>query len=153
MRLDEISPSILLDMAYTRKRAEAIISGLEYQLNLHLLKLSAVPLPDYFAHWRHELATWLSTIAAIRLKPNTKPGPQKWYFDLLFDEPFGGNEEGAVMARLQLLRQQYGSIRPDVDPTALGMRLRLLHTTFSRGCATGTMDLEQINALLASFNA
>jgi hypothetical protein len=151
MRLDEVAPGLLLEMAYTRKRAETIIGGLEYQLNLHLLKLAAVPMPDQFGHWRQELTTWLATIAAIRLKPRISPGPAQWYFRLLFDEPFGGNEAAAVLARLQLLRQQYGAIRPDADAADLAARLQKFHTSFSQGCANGTMNLDQINALIAAF--
>jgi hypothetical protein len=35
MRLDEIAPDLLLEMAYTRKKAEIIITGLEHPLNNH----------------------------------------------------------------------------------------------------------------------
>lgn len=151
MRLDEVAPDLLLEMAYTRKRAETIIGGLEYQLNLHLLKLATVPLPDQFDHWRQELTTWLATIAAIRLKPRTTPGPAQWYFNLLFEEPFGQNETNAVLARLQLLRHQYGMMRPDTDAAELAERLKRFHLVFSKGCAEATMDISQIAALIASF--
>jgi hypothetical protein len=151
MRLDEIAPGLLLEMAYTRKRAETIITGLEYQLNLHLLKLAVVPIADEYDHWRHEVTTWLATIAALRLKPLTKPAPASFYFTILFDEPFGGNEMAAVMARLQLLRQQYGQIDPEVRTEDLMVRLRAFHFAFAKGCGQGTMDLAGINALLAAF--
>jgi hypothetical protein len=151
MRLDEIAPDLLLEMAYTRKRAEGIITGLEYQTNLHLLKLAAIPMPDQFAHWRHEVATWLSTIAAIRLKPSNRPGPSKFYFTILFEEPFGGNEVPGVEARLQLLRQQYGELAPDIAPEALVEKLRSFHIAFADGCSKGTMNLGVINSLISAF--
>ena len=151
MRIDEIASDVLLEMVYSRKRAEGIITGLEYQTNLHLLKLAAVPLPQYHPHWRHEVATWLLTIASIRLKPSSKPAPAKFYFMILFDEPFGGNEVQGVMSRLQLLRHEYGEVAPDVTPEDLVTRLRTLHGAFAQGCGDGTAGLAQINALVAAF--
>lgn len=151
MRLDEIALDLSLEMAYTPRRAEALITSLEYQINLDLLKLAAIPLPDQYSHWRHEVATWLSTIAAIWLKPSTKPAPRQFYFKILFDEPFGGNEVQGVVARLQLLRQQYGELKLDVKPEALVTQLRTFHIAFAQGCAAGTMELGQINTLIAAF--
>jgi hypothetical protein len=148
MKLDEIAPDSLLEMAYSCRRAEQIVSGLEVPINMHLLKLAAVPLPEQVPHWRHELAIWLTTIATIRLKPSTRPAPSEFYFRILFDEPFGGNEIPALIARLQLLRQQYGRISAAVDEHALVDRLRMLHRRFAEGCAQGTMGLGEINALL-----
>jgi hypothetical protein len=151
MRLEEIAPDLLLEMAYSRKRAEGIITGLEYQTNLHLLKLATIPVPDQYSHWRQEVATWLSTIAAIRLKPSGKPGSKQFYYSILFDEPFGGNEVQAVVARLQLLRQQYGNLKADIDPQVLVEHLRKFHDAFADACSKGTMHLEMINSLIAAF--
>ncbi len=155
MRLDEIAPDLLLEMAYTRQRATQIVSGLEMPINLHLLKLVAVPMPDQFSHWRHELATWLTTIGAIRLKPTTKPAPARFYFhfyfQLLFDEPFGQNEVPAVTARLQLLRQQYGDLKDDVIVEALAAKLQEFHQLFASECAKGVVTLATINTLLDNF--
>ncbi|HYZ23912.1 MAG TPA: hypothetical protein VE690_17330 [Rhodopila sp.] len=151
MKLDEIAPDRLMDMAYSRRRAEQIVSGLEVPINMHLLKLAAVPMPEQIPHWRQELTTWLTTIATIRVKPSTRPASAGFYFRILFDEPFGGNEVPALIARLQLLRQQYGQIRAALDEQALVDRLRAFHLRFAEGCAQGTMDLGEINALVDSF--
>jgi hypothetical protein len=149
--LDEIAPETVLEMVYTRKRAETIVTGLEFQINLHLLKLAAVPMPNRYAHWRTEVTAWLATIAALRLKPSTKPASARFYFDILFDEPFGGNEVGGVIARLQLLRQQYGQLDTDIEPERLAARLRSFHEDFAKGCGEGEMDLVRINALIDRF--
>ncbi|CAM6055308.1 unnamed protein product [Sphagnum tenellum] len=151
MRLNEIAPDIILEMAYTRKRAEGIITGLEYPINLHLLKIAAIPMPDQLGHWRHEVITWLSQIAAIRLKPSTKPASMQFYFAILFKEPFEGNEVQSVVARLQLLRQQYGVMRSDIEAEDLVERLRNFHLAFAGGCAKGKIELSVINSLLDNF--
>lgn len=151
MRFSEIAPNLLLEMAYTRKRAESLITGTEYQINLHLLKLASIPMPDQYGHWRHEVATWLSMIAAIRLKPSTKPAPMQFYFTILYKEPFENNEVESVTARLQLLRQQYGDLKPDIDPELLAKKLHAFHLAFADGCSQGKMDLDKINSLIATF--
>jgi hypothetical protein len=150
MRLYEISPDILLEMSYTRKRAEGIITGLEYQINLHLLKLKSIDIPDQFQNWRNELETWFSTIAALRLKPNKKPAPKQFYYRILFDEPFG-NDEDAVVARLQLLRKQYGNLKPDIDTSILFQKLETFHNAFADGCSKGTMNLNMVDSLISAF--
>ena len=155
MRRFEYAPNLLLEMAYTRQRAMLLIGGLEMQINLHLLKLVTVPMPDQFRHWRQELKTWLTTIAAIRLKPTTRPGTARFYqqllFDELFDEPFGDNEQQAMTMRLQLLHEQYGGLIPNLDIDDLVARLRTFHQRFATVCATGLLDSAGINVLLDDF--
>lgn len=150
MPLNELPPDVLPEMAYSRKKAEAIITGLEFPLNNHLLRLAAVPSGDG-SRWKNEPIAWLSQIAAIRLKPEAKPGNRQFYFKNLYDEPFGGVELENLTSRLQLLRLQYGRLAPDVDPADLAARLRSLHTAFAQGCAAGTMTPAAIAALVERF--
>jgi hypothetical protein len=137
MILDEVAKDVVLGLDYTGKRTATIITGLEFQINLHLLKLAAIRAADEYGHWRNGVTAWLPAIAAIRLKPLTKPAPARFYFDILFDEPFGGNEIGGVAARLQLLQQQFGRLDPDVEPERLAARLRAFHSAFAEGCGAG----------------
>lgn len=131
-------------MAYTPKRAETIVTSLEFQINPHPLKLPAAPLPEQHGHWRREVTAWLPAIAAIRLKPSTRPAPARFYCDFLFDEPFGGNGAEGVVARSQLPRQQYGRLDPAAEPAALAGRLK----TFAAGRGEGAVDVRRISALV-----
>ncbi len=53
------APDALPTMAYARKKAEAIVTGLEFPLNNHLLKLATVPSRDV-PHWKNEAVAWLA---------------------------------------------------------------------------------------------
>lgn len=83
MKLDEAT-----GIAYPRKLVEQIILGLSNPLNRHLIKLIGFEFPpEMRQHFRREVKTWLNELQALRLKPNSRPGSFKLYFDLLFDYP------------------------------------------------------------------
>jgi hypothetical protein len=147
MPLDQIVSDLLPEMAYSEKKAEVIITGLEYPLNNHLLKLLAVP-SDERLHWKNEVLAWLTQIAAIRLKPANKPGSAQFYFNILFEEPFGGVEIANVAARLELLRLQYGRLAPEARPEELARRLRDFHAAFTDACAAASMTAARIADLV-----
>lgn len=150
MPMNEIPPLVLPEMAYTKKKAEAIITALETPLNTHLVKLAAVPSREV-PHWKNEALAWLRQIAAIRLKPGNKPGTWQFYFRLLYDEPFGGAEVVNVASHLQLLQLQYGRLAPDLDAEQLSADLHSFHSEFAHGCAAGTMTPRAIAALVDQF--
>ena len=87
MKLDET-----MEMAYTRKYIEHIIIGFEDELNRHLIKPFAFDFAEETRrHVRREIRTSLDMIKRLRLKPDNRTGSFKFYFDLLFDYPFGGS--------------------------------------------------------------
>ena len=80
-------------MALPRKAVEQIILGLYDPINAHLVKLVGFEFPpELRQHFRRELRSWLRKIERLRFKPNNRTGSPKFYFDLLFDYPFGGVE-------------------------------------------------------------
>jgi hypothetical protein len=82
-----------LVMALPRKLVETVILGLYDPVNQHLVKLSAFDFPpELRQHFRRELRTWFRKIQRLRMKPDNRTGSVKFYFDLLFDYPFGGVE-------------------------------------------------------------
>ena len=88
MKADEI-----LEMAYPKRYVEQIITGLADPLNEHLIKLIGFEFPpELRQHFRQELDTWLDKIQRLRMRPNNRAGTTKFYYDLLFDYPFGGVE-------------------------------------------------------------
>src|ERR1700674_4763648 len=88
MKIDQ-----LMEMAYPPKVAEDIIIGMARPINHHLVKLVGFDFPPKLRdHFRRELRNWLNEIQRIRLKPTTRTGSFRFYFDPLFDYPFGGIE-------------------------------------------------------------
>src|ERR1044071_786185 len=80
-------------MAFPRKLVEHAILGLYDQINTHLIKLAGFDFPGELRnHFKRELRTWLRKIQILRFKPRNRTGSFKFYFDLLFDYPFGGVE-------------------------------------------------------------
>jgi hypothetical protein len=47
------------------------------------------------------LENWLDEIQRIHLKPTRRPGSLKFYFDPLFDYPFGGIEVQNMRAMME----------------------------------------------------
>jgi hypothetical protein len=159
MLLSEIMSRPVLEMAYRKKKAEAVITGLEKPINTHLLKLLAVPAgqvrADNLEHWKGELVNWLDEVAEIRLKPDNRPGHPGFYFGILFDEPFGGSEVAGVASRLKRLARGPDAvpIRGDLDPTEVAARLRAFHAAFDAGCTAGRQTIETTEAMVDQLAA
>jgi len=111
MRIDEIlATQPLLEMSYSRKKAETVITGLEKPINDHLLRLLVVD-DDQVNHWVDELLEWLDEVAEIRLKPDNRPGPASFYYRILFDDPFGGTGTTNIARRIRRLERQGHNVR------------------------------------------
>jgi hypothetical protein len=90
--VDAMTLGEITGLAYPRKMVESIILGLASPLNEHLIKLVAFDFPpDARQHFAREVRYWLRNIQALRCKPNNRTGSFKFYFDLLYDYPFGGS--------------------------------------------------------------
>ena len=122
MKLDEV-----MEMAYPRKYLEHIIIGLEEPLNQHLVKLVAFDFPpDQRRHFQSEVRSWLDKIQRLRLKPRNQTGSVKFYYDLLYDYPFGGVEVRNMRAMMSLIGDEYG-LRPKKSPEETVAWLREFH--------------------------
>jgi hypothetical protein len=123
MRLDET-----MEIAYPRKYVENIIIGLEDPLNEHLVKLVGFDFPtEQRGHFRREVRTWLAKIQRLRMKPDSRTGSFKFYYDLLFDYPFGGVEVQNMRTMMDLISDEY-SLEPTKPPEELVEWLRQFHT-------------------------
>ena len=97
-----------MEMAYPRKYIENIITGLEDLLNQDLVKLVGFDFPaEQRGHFRREVRTWLAKIQRLRVKPYSRTGSFKFYYDLLFDYPFGGVEIQNMSTMMDLIREEY----------------------------------------------
>ena len=115
-------------LAYPRKMVEHIILGLSNPVNRHLMKLIAFDFPpDMRQHFRRELRTWLRDIQTLKFKSNKRPGPSKFYFDLLFDYPFGGVEVENVKILMAAISEDDENIRPIKPPQEVVEWLRDFH--------------------------
>ena len=122
-----------IGMAYPQKVARDIIIGMARPINQHLIKLVGFDFPTELRdHFKRELRNWLDEIQRIRLKPTTRTGSFKFYFDPLFDYPFGGVEVSNMRGLLDFISSEYEGIRPTKSPEELVEWLKGFHTELAQ---------------------
>ena len=132
-------------MAYPRKLVEQIILGLSNPLNRHLVKLVGFDFPpEMRQHFRREVRTWLNELQALRLKPNSRPGSYKLYFDLLYDYPFGGVEVQNMRIMMELIAEEYENARPVKRPEEMVEWLQQFHASLAERLHKGEAVLDLI---------
>jgi hypothetical protein len=132
-------------MAYPRKLVEQIILGLSNPLNRHLVKLVGFDFPlEMRQHFRREVRTWLNELRALRLKPNSRPGSFKLYYDLLFDYPFGGVEVQNMRTIMELIADECENARPIKRPEDRIEWLRHFHSQLAERLHNGKTVLDLV---------
>ncbi len=131
-------------MSFTRAKAEQRVSGLEYELNDHLIKVYSfenfrAPLRD---HWRKEVRAFINKLRVIGLKPDDCPPPAEFFFNLLYEEPFEGNEAKNVTVHFDEIRDDYADegdhpITPTKTAEQTAGWLLELHTRLSQMLSKG----------------
>jgi hypothetical protein len=134
-----------LEMAYPQKIARDIIIGMARPINQHLVKLAGFDFPPSTrVHFKRELRNWLDEIQRIRLKPTIRTGSFKFYFDPLFDYPFGGIEVPNMRALVEFISSEHDGIRPAKSPEELVVWLRGFHTELAQRLHNGEAVLDLI---------
>jgi hypothetical protein len=132
-------------MAYPRKLVEHRLLGLQDPLNRHLVKLVAFDLPaEVRQHFRRELDNWLYEIQAIRFKADNRTGSFKFYYDLLFEYPFGGVELENMRKTMDFVMREYENARPSKTPEEMIEWLRAFHTQLAERLHEGEDVLDLI---------
>jgi hypothetical protein len=150
MQLHELLDSgVLLEMAYTQKKAERVITGLEKPINDHLLKLWTNSAAFDRGIWIDNVVNWIDEIGEIVLRPTNARPPHIFYYKLLFFEPFGGGSGiPNLLRRLRRLQRDGFPVRIDIAPEALLLRLQAFHRDLSSLLACKLMREDQIRAFL-----
>ena len=140
MKIDES-----MVMALPRKLVEQIILGLYDPINLHLVKLIGFDFaPELRQHFQRELRTWLRKIQRLRFKPSNRAGSSKFYFDLLFDYPFGGVEVRNMRLIMDEIAEEYEGVRPVKNPEEMVAWLKAFHEQLAERLHNGEEVLELV---------
>jgi hypothetical protein len=132
-------------MSYPRKLVEHSILGLQPPLNRHLIKLVGFDFPpESRQHFRREISNWLNEIQVLRFKPNNRTGPAKFYYDLLFDYPFGGVEVQNMRKIMDFTKREYPDTRPIKTPEEIVEWLRAFHTELAERLHKGEDVLDLV---------
>jgi hypothetical protein len=146
---DLLESGVSLEMAYTQKKAERVITGLEKPINDHLLKLWTNPDSIECEIWIGNLINWIDEIGEIVFRPNNTRPSHTFYYKFLFFEPFGG---GAgipnVLRRLRRLHRDGFPVQMNIVPDALLTRLQAFHRDLSGLYACRVTGDIQIRAFL-----
>src|SRR3954453_23442221 len=125
-------------MAYQQKLVEHTILNLSDPLNEHLVKLVGFEFPDELRrHFRREVRTWLRKIQRLRIKPTNRTGSFKFYFDLLFDYPFGGVEIRNMRLIMDDITDSYENVPATKTPEEMVVWLRDFHTRLAERLHNG----------------
>lgn len=131
-------------MAFPRKMVVSIVLGLSNPLNRHLVTLVAFGFRDELRHhFRREIKNWLNELQALRFKPDKRTGSFKFYYDLLFDYPFGGIEIENMKSILDLISEEY-DVRPIKSPEEMVEWLRTFHMQLAERLHNGEDVLDLI---------
>ena len=134
-----------LVMAYPQKMVEAIILGLVDPLNQHLVKLVGFEFSaELRRHFRKEARSWLNKIQRLRMKPTSRTGSFRFYFDHLFDYPFGGNEVPTMRAMMEFILSDYDGIQPTKSPEEVVTWLKKFHTDLAQRLHNGDAVLDLV---------
>ena len=140
MKLDET-----MVMALPRKVVEQILLGLYDPINEHLVKLAGFEFPpELRQHSRRELRNGLRKIERLRFEPSNRIGSSKFYFDLLFDYPFGGVEVRNMRLIMEDIADEYEGARPARSPEEMVAGLREFHTRLAERLHEGEDVLDLI---------
>jgi hypothetical protein len=132
-------------MAFPKKLVEHRILGLQAPLNRDLIELIAFDFPsETRRHFRREVENWIDEIQSLRFKPHNRTGPSKFYFDLLFDYPFGGVEIQNMRRIMDLVRRQYENVRTTKTPEEMIEWLREFHMRLAERLHDGEDVLDVI---------
>jgi hypothetical protein len=139
-RLDEASV-----MAYPQKLVEHTILNLSDPLNEHLVKLAGFDFPDELRHhFRREIRTWIRKIQRLRIKPTNRTGSFKFYFNLLFDYPFGGVEVRNMRLIMDDIADSYHNVGATKTPDEMVEWLRDFHARLAERLHNGEDVLDMI---------
>jgi hypothetical protein len=140
MKIDET-----MVMALPRKLVEQVLLGLYDPINEHLVKLVGFDFPaELRQHFRRELKSWLRKIQRLRFKPSNRTGSAKFYFDLLFDYPFGGVEVRNMRLIMDSIVDDYENVQPKKTPEEMVEWLRAFHTELAERLHNGEDVLDLI---------
>ena len=134
-----------LVMALPRKLVESTILGLYDPINQHLVKLVGFEFPPGMRqHFRRELRTWFRKIQRLRIKPQNRTGSAKFYFDLLFDYPFGGVEVRNMRLIIDEIVDDYPDTQTVKSLEEMVEWLRAFHTQLAERLHEGEDVLDLI---------
>src|ERR1700742_4498853 len=146
---DLLESGASLEMAYTQKKTERVVTGLEKPINDHLLKLWIISDSSDREIWIRNLINWIDEIGEIVFRPNNARPSHTFYYKLLFFEPFGGGSGiPNLLRRLRRLHREGFPAQTDVVPDTLLTRLQMFHRDLSSLCACKLMRDDQIRAFL-----
>jgi hypothetical protein len=96
------------------------------------------------AHFQRELRNRPDEIKRLRLKLTTRTGSFRFYFEPLFDYPFGGVEVPNMRGLVEFISSEYDGIKPTQSPEELVNWLKSFHTELAQRLHDGETVLDVV---------
>jgi len=139
-------------MAYPRKKATFVIESLEDEINYHLIKILCCQVSnETIEHWKEEIRDWLDRIGEIRVKPDMKTFSEKFYFNTLYDYPFGDTGDRNLRRHIRRLERKKYTILKDINHIEIMQKIKDFHIAFAKLAATGKADEHAVHKLVDNF--
>jgi hypothetical protein len=87
---------------------------------------------------------WLDKIQRLRLKPGGRTVSAKFYFDLLYDYPFGGVEVQNMRIIMEFISEEYDGIKATKSPQEAVAWLKEFHTVLAERLHDGEAVLDLV---------
>jgi len=137
--------NLLLTMALPRRLMGLRLAGLETPINEHLVKLYGYNFDrEQRRHFVGEMRGWLRQAQRFRLKPKNRTASEKFYYENLFEHPFGGVDAENVASIMQTISENY----PDVQAIRTAPEVAGLLQDFHRRLAAALHRGEPVAGLL-----
>ena len=114
--LDAIINTKLFEMARSRDDALRLLTSLQFQIGLHILKILMYSKTQDCKHWVNEINTWLNDVQSIYLKPDKKRLRAEVYKKYLWEQLF--ESVGEVQNHMNRLYREYPDseiVQPDAN--------------------------------------
>ena len=135
----------LLVMSLPRKLIDIRILGFEPPINKNLVKLFAFHFPSEQRRlFRRELRGWFRDLQQLRFKPDNRTGSVKFYYNRLFDYPFGGVEAQNVKLIMQSITEEYPDAAAVKLPEEVAGLLQAFHRRLAEGLHAGQPVLDLV---------
>jgi len=119
----------LLEMAFSKEKIEQRVTALEEIINIHLIKLFGVVADDGLRnHWKKELKAFYRKISRMVWKNTNKTLNANFYYNILYEEPFGGTEERNIKSILEIdIIQETGYMKNNETIQNINEKMKNFH--------------------------
>jgi len=152
--LEKYSNNALSEMAFSKKECEKKITGLEPQINIHLIKVLAFEDSLNFDKHINDIVNWLLQIQKLDFNKKNRKFTKNFYFDWLFKKPITDEFNiDYVSKTIKRDLRKYDSLKRKLTDDKVLYNLYKIHLRISELLARDEiLDLEDLLYSIKNLN-